>query len=136
MTTNRESDQVLQVVTAALVSPTNGLRFRSSSDGGAPRTLIWCFKCFARFDFGCLERGEGDGSVEDLKYESKCSSLFIYEDDFKEEHNFVARLIQMLYNDDPEEMLKQRFGLRASTDHDGGILVIFLRSGSGTGSSF
>lgn len=28
------------------------------------------------------------------------------EDDFKEEQNFVARLIQMLYNDNPEEMLK------------------------------
>ncbi|KAK9065001.1 hypothetical protein SSX86_016384 [Deinandra increscens subsp. villosa] len=28
------------------------------------------------------------------------------EDDFKEEQNFVARLIQMLYNNDPEEMLK------------------------------
>ncbi|XP_057759848.1 vacuolar protein sorting-associated protein 35A-like isoform X1 [Arachis stenosperma] len=28
------------------------------------------------------------------------------EDDFKEEQNSVARLIQMFYNDDPEEMLK------------------------------
>ncbi|XP_028110925.1 vacuolar protein sorting-associated protein 35A-like [Camellia sinensis] len=28
------------------------------------------------------------------------------EEDFKEEQNSVARLIQMLYNDDPEEMLK------------------------------
>ncbi|XP_027361735.1 vacuolar protein sorting-associated protein 35A-like isoform X2 [Abrus precatorius] len=28
------------------------------------------------------------------------------EDDFKEEQNSVARLIQMLYNDDPEEMFK------------------------------
>lgn len=28
------------------------------------------------------------------------------EDDFKEEQNSVARLIQMLYNNDPEEMLK------------------------------
>lgn len=28
------------------------------------------------------------------------------EDDFKEEQNSVARLIQLLYNDDPEEMLK------------------------------
>ncbi|XP_059437555.1 vacuolar protein sorting-associated protein 35A [Corylus avellana] len=30
----------------------------------------------------------------------------IDEDDFKEEQNSVARLIQMLYNDDPEEMFK------------------------------
>lgn len=28
------------------------------------------------------------------------------EDDFKEEQNSVARLIHMLHNDDPEEMLK------------------------------
>lgn len=28
------------------------------------------------------------------------------EEDFKEEQNSVARLIQMLYNSDPEEMLK------------------------------
>lgn len=28
------------------------------------------------------------------------------EDDFTDEQNSVARLIQMLYNDDPEEMLK------------------------------
>lgn len=32
--------------------------------------------------------------------------LQIDEDDFKEEQNSVARLIQMLYNDDPEEMFK------------------------------
>lgn len=30
----------------------------------------------------------------------------IDEDDFNEEQNSVARLIHMLYNDDPEEMLK------------------------------
>ena len=30
----------------------------------------------------------------------------IDEEDFNEEQNSVARLIQMLYNDDPEEMLK------------------------------
>lgn len=28
------------------------------------------------------------------------------EEDFKEEQNSVARLIHMLYNDEPEEMLK------------------------------
>jgi hypothetical protein len=28
------------------------------------------------------------------------------EEDFKEEQNSVARLLHMLYNDDPEEMLK------------------------------
>lgn len=33
-------------------------------------------------------------------------SMQLDEDDFKEEQNSVARLIQMLYNDDPEEMFK------------------------------
>ncbi|KAF3440329.1 hypothetical protein FNV43_RR18613 [Rhamnella rubrinervis] len=37
-----------------------------------------------------------DGTVDDE----------LDEDDFKEEQNSVARLIQMLYNDDPEEMFK------------------------------
>lgn len=32
--------------------------------------------------------------------------LQIDEEDFHEEQNSVSRLIQMLYNDDPEEMLK------------------------------
>jgi UTP:GlnB (protein PII) uridylyltransferase len=36
----------------------------------------------------------------------KKKNLQIDEDDFKEEQNSVARLIQMLYNDDPEEMFK------------------------------
>ncbi|PKA65460.1 Vacuolar protein sorting-associated protein 35B [Apostasia shenzhenica] len=34
------------------------------------------------------------------------------EDDFKEEQNSVARLIHMLYNDDPEEMLKIIYAVR------------------------
>lgn len=34
------------------------------------------------------------------------ASLQLDEEDFKEEQNSVARLIHMLYNDDPDEMLK------------------------------
>ncbi|KAL9378188.1 hypothetical protein Peur_029523 [Populus x canadensis] len=33
----------------------------------------------------------------------------VTEDDFKEEQNSVARLIQMLYSDDPEEMFQVHF---------------------------
>ncbi|XP_076903023.1 vacuolar protein sorting-associated protein 35A-like [Bidens hawaiensis] len=43
------------------------------------------------------------GLIKDLDSDSNDE---MDEDDFKEEQNFVARLIQMLYNDDPEEMLK------------------------------
>lgn len=32
--------------------------------------------------------------------------LQVDDEDFNEEQNSVSRLIQMLYNDDPEEMLK------------------------------
>lgn len=44
---------------------------------------------------------------------SLCSEFFclpcylqLDEEDFKEEQSFVARLIQMMHSDDPEEMLK------------------------------
>ncbi|KAD7117706.1 hypothetical protein E3N88_04974 [Mikania micrantha] len=43
------------------------------------------------------------GLIKDLDSDSNDE---MDEDDFKEEQNFVARLIQMLYNNDPEEMLK------------------------------
>ncbi|KAK1423554.1 hypothetical protein QVD17_18858 [Tagetes erecta] len=43
------------------------------------------------------------GLIKDLDSDSNDE---MDEDDFKEEQNFVARLIQMLYNDNPEEMLK------------------------------
>lgn len=35
-----------------------------------------------------------------------CPPFQLDEEDFKEEQNSVSRLIQMLHNDDPEEMLK------------------------------
>lgn len=37
---------------------------------------------------------------------SLSSNFQLDEDDFQEEQNSVAQLIQMLHNDDPEEMLK------------------------------
>lgn len=45
-----------------------------------------------------------------------CLKFFILhfqldEDDFQEEQNSVAQLIQMLHNDDPEEMLKVLMGI-------------------------
>ncbi|XP_041017599.1 vacuolar protein sorting-associated protein 35A-like isoform X1 [Juglans microcarpa x Juglans regia] len=44
-----------------------------------------------------------EGNLQD---EVICNSFLIDEDDFKEEQNSFARLIQMLYNEDPEEMFK------------------------------